>query len=460
MKKRGLTWLTGIIVLFVIFIGPWPINDPPYVEGEYYQHTLNSLQQLAVDKSDGALTGNIAQVDITPEGEFSLGGFAARKPKLTREIRTPLKASALTLSNQHKTVTIINAEILLPLPLLVEQVSARTAIPREQLFFSASHTHSGPGAYEDSWLLEFTLGDYDADATETLLSKISAAVLASRQNLAPVQLEYHRIAPQTETPLTRHGLQSKKASVTAYETIHVLSLLDGQGNRRGMLIGFGAHPTLLGRDNHQLDGDYPGRLTMHLSQQLNIPVMFASSAPGATSAQISGQESGVEGQVRDAQRYAQTLAQQIHSTISSQTGTRWSNGTVDSLLLPVRLNSLHLQLGKHLRVSPILSQALLHPDNTYIHALNLDKVLLLSFPADYAGGLAAELEASLPQQGCMPFPLSFNGDYIGYVSPSADMDIPHYTTRDVNFFGRWTGDYFNDLARAMCNKFRANASIP
>ena len=47
---------------------------------------------------------------------------------------------------------------------------------------------------------------------------------------------------------------------------------------------------------------------------------------------------------------------------------------------------------------------------------------------------------------------SFNGSYIGYVTPEKYYNLKKYETRDMNFFGPYTGTYFQELLKLIILK--------
>ena len=114
-------------------------------------------------------------------------------------------------------------------------------------------------------------------------------------------------------------------------------------------------------------------------------------------------------------------------------------------LPPVRLPFI----SSKLRFSPLLTWWIADRQ-THLHALRLGPAVLVGFPGDYSGHLADRLDASTRGSGLSNIATSFDGDFRGYlVSENVFHRKSCYETRWMSFYGPWTGEYFNDLARRM-----------
>ena len=47
---------------------------------------------------------------------------------------------------------------------------------------------------------------------------------------------------------------------------------------------------------------------------------------------------------------------------------------------------------------------------------------------------------------------SFEGGYIGYVTPDRYYDRQSYETRDMNWFGPYNGDYFKEMMGGLLDR--------
>jgi hypothetical protein len=126
---------------------------------------------------------------------------------------------------------------------------------------------------------------------------------------------------------------------------------------------------------------------------------------------------------------------------------------VASLRLDVDLPPVRLPFfAPSLRFSPFLTWWIADR-RTHLQALRLGPAVLVGFPGDYSGHLADRLVESTRPSGLAAVATSFDGDFRGYlVSEPVFRNRPCYETRWMSFYGPWTGEYFNDLARRMVDR--------
>ncbi len=454
-KKIGLAALL-VLLTFVALIGPWPVTESDFRHGQYTRLTFERINQVQPETFTGPLQAGVGRADITPPSGTPLGGYSARSPKANEGVMTPVAATALSLGNGRQTITLISVDILLPLPQLVDAVVARTGLPREHLYFAASHTHSGPGGYSDDFIGEFSLGEFQPEYFHHLVTQIAQAISDSRRDLRPSRLRFFRLRPPAALSAE---LIYNQFDQPAHDTVPVLQVLPTtHASPRLTLVSFSAHPTFLGRANKKISGDYPALLQQRLERSLGGKVMFIAGAVGAMLPKGLGETPSTDlsrglAQMDD---MAQRLADFITESLARESATvELEAAAVASHLLLVNLPPPSYRISDHWRLSPWLIDLLFHNRRTYLHAVQIGPIVWLGYPADYSGELALELERWARWRGIYPWVTSFNGDYIGYLSPSKRYSQQHYTVREVNFYGRWTGDYFNELSKRLLERLSA-----
>jgi hypothetical protein len=75
--------------------------------------------------------------------------------------------------------------------------------------------------------------------------------------------------------------------------------------------------------------------------------------------------------------------------------------------------------------------------------------VLLGTPCDYSGEFDAELDVFAAQHGLQTMVTSFNGGYIGYVTPAQYYDVDHYETQLMNWYAPGTGEYMQECLKKM-----------
>ena len=123
-------------------------------------------------------------------------------------------------------------------------------------------------------------------------------------------------------------------------------------------------------------------------------------------------------------------------------------------ILEVDLPPYQYRLSRSLRLSPIIT-SYVHERKSYVQAVQINEVALLGQPADYSIELALRLQGDVSDGirklggRLLPVVTSFNGDYIGYLIPHDRYIEDDYESRDMNFFGPWSGEYFTDLSARL-----------
>jgi len=467
MKKYLLPSTLLITLLFVSLIGPWPVSDSHFLESEYAKNTLNYIDKIKVQTDAQALRAGVSSIDITPPIGFDLGGYSARTPKANTGVLHPVFAKAITLDNDINAITLVSAEILLPMPELVKSIVNKTGLKRKEIFFATSHTHSGPGAYSHGIISAMALGEFNQTQFDFLSGRIAQAILESRKNLSPVEINYRRIE-LTQYAAEQFIQDQLNTSSQTHNSLHLMELNDLTSDKRlATLISFSAHPTFLGKRNKLVSGDYPGAVMLQLEDRLPGTMIFAAGAVGGMLPKgiDENPSSKIEAERQKLNDMSLRMAALLTNLLSEKpvydeqkiaSIAQWTSpkAVIQSDVIPVHLPSQSFRLNDDMRLSPFIVNHLFHDRETFIHALRIGKILFLGYPADYSGESARDLEIWAADKDVFPWATSFNGDYIGYIMPTQHYDKSHHTVRNVNFFGRWSGDYFSEISqRAILNMF-------
>ena len=139
------------------------------------------------------------------------------------------------------------------------------------LLVSASHTHSGPGAFVDSALFAgVALDRYDAAVRDALADAVMAAVRGADAGRVPALVGAARaVVP----PLTRSRLAHPLDSEVA-----VLKVTTVAGAPIAIVWNYAIHGTMLGARNLRLSADVMGVTSRELERTLGVPALFVNGA--------------------------------------------------------------------------------------------------------------------------------------------------------------------------------------
>jgi neutral ceramidase len=120
----------------------------------------------------------------------------------------------------------------------------------------------------------------------------------------------------------------------------------------------------------------------------------------------------------------------------------------DSILgmvrVPLFLGDPHVKISKDWNVRPWLFRAVAGEFPVYLTSLRIGNVVMLGAPCDYSGELTSPLYKHGTEGDIHVMVTSFNGGYIGYVTPDQYFDIDHYETRFMNWYGPGSGSYLTE----------------
>lgn len=211
----------------------------------------------------------------------------------------PLQARALVIHpDGQKPLVFCRLDLVIMNPALVDRVLEIVGdlhLTRDRLLLSATHTHSGVGAYhQDPFPRLIALDNYRPEIFEMLAQGCAKAIRQALANAEPASLA---VARARDLPVDEGGL-SKNRRARALETVdkddkdtEILALVAKRsratkthkaGSILGVLLNYAIHPTVLGMDNLHFSADVAGALEREVSRALpeNPPVLFFNGAEG------------------------------------------------------------------------------------------------------------------------------------------------------------------------------------
>ena len=454
-KRRWVRAVLGVVIALVIVVGPWPVYEGDR-DGHYTRTTRVRLDEMPLSSTDGPALAALAAEEITPPLGEPLAGYSARSPKASDAVGDRLWAKALSVSNGQQTVTIVGGDILLILPHLRDAILARAGVARQEVYFTATHTHSGPGGFSPGWLDQISLGGHDEGIVDRLAGAFAGVIKRSRRDMKPAKIVVACTVPTAKLVVNR---MDKTAPGNG--RLACLSILGSDGKHMGGLVTFNAHPTCLGHRSRLISGDYPGMVQRELEKQLGGTWLFAIGATGSMNP-ATGQPRGPK-RLQEVARKVLSVARPLAAGALSGAKAR-DEATLACGILAVDLPQTQYRISSGWRLSPIIT-SLIHGRESYIHVMRINSLVFLGMPGDYSGELSARLGWRVGAGGpppaddaLIPVVTSFNGDYIGYLIPHERYCQDQYESRDANFFGPWCGEHFHDLSVRLVKRLAKSIS--
>jgi len=306
----------------------------------------------------------IARCDVTPPvGAYHRMWGAATHDRSTG-IHRPLTAAALVFQNADRGDRSEDRQIVIALDhcllwaremnALLDVVSQRTDVPREQLAVVFSHTHAaGLMGLERVGLPGGELIPPYLDYLAERVVGIVRAALAAVQ-LVNITYGYGRcnLAAQRDFWDEHRGqfVCGFNPLAPADDTVLVARVTNSEGRLVATLVNYACHPTTLAWQNTLVSPDFPGAMREVVEQATAVPCVFLQGASGDL-----GPRDGFVGEHATADRNGRQLGYAALSTLEAlpPANTRFTyNGPV--------ISGATIGTWRHAPLAPAESDALKH----------------------------------------------------------------------------------------------------
>ena len=446
-----------LIVLLVIlfFFATSTIDTTPYFETAYYRNTIENLEEAVKNKSEakGELLAGFARTNITPKiindnpdpakGEFNnikMAGYGSGK--IATSVHDSIFAKAIAIEVDSETVVLINADLVAIPEDVVNKVTdnLKGKISRKQLYFGATHTHSSIGNCMPGYVGKSFGGEYKPEVVEWLGLKFSALILQALADKQPAQFSSGYVKVPN---LVRNRIIGESGRLN--DKLDLLSFIQENG-KKATIGAFSAHATVIGTDNEQYTGDYPGYFQRHLEENgVDLALFFAGTVG-------SHSNKGIGDKFEKAKYIGETLADSARSALNKMEYLPIVELTAISSEIEIpKLQFLYI--SDRLRLSPYLGSKLMPKSNPIqVQGLKLNNLIWLALPYELSGEYGLDLKNALELQGYNSVLSSFNGQYLGYIVPQKYYYFDTYEARLMGWYGPSMGDYLMELNFKMANE--------
>lgn len=357
--------------------------------------------------------------------------------------RDPVVARALVLESARARVAWVTVDLVAVDAAFTRDATARLVASGARpvtLVLSASHTHSGPGAFIDSAVMGWlTLDRADSTVRDVLLKAVVTAVRRADAAAAPATIA---VASMTAPPVVR----SRLARGLDHEVV-VLKIATPAGAPVAVVWNFAIHGTMLSARNLEVSGDVTGAASAALERELGAPALFVNGAV----ADVSPARHGAAAVDEVGKALAATVREGWRTAVAAG-GDRMDIRTKRVVLAPARLSVRHCAGGW---APGFLTIPLgdIFPNVADLVAISVGRVAWVAVP----GELQTVLGEAIKKEGRALFGRAFvaglSNDYLGYFVTAADYDRPHYVTCAA-VFGRHAGDCLAEAAVELLYSLR------
>ncbi len=434
-----------VIVLLVIVLRP--IDNEDYKDSEAFRKTMAQLSTFELSSSQGTydtLEVGWGKEDIMPMDTGAMAGYRLRKAY--RKVDDSLYCRVFVFRKGAVKAAMIELDLLIFPPevasKLKEKISEIGMWRYDELYLSASHTHSGTGNWLKGWWADFVVGRYNEAYTE----KIALAVLQAL-NKADDTRRKCRMGT-AKVPAPEYVKNRLYDGGDTNPDLNIIKFVRDDSSRAA-LMSYTAHPTTAERKDRAISNDYPFYLMqgVEADESIDFSAFFSgpmgSHAPRASTVDSFGGKNVSKNIGGGLSRVVMANWEQIEVVYPDYLGVGKA---------PLYIDDLHFRAAKHIRTRSGLFEAVTGRQYLTIDVLRIGNLMMMSTPFDLSGEIAKDLEQTLPP-GRKLMVHNFNGAYIGYITPDRYYySIKKPETYDMNWVGPYNGSMIKEIMKEILQR--------
>jgi hypothetical protein len=412
--------------------------------------------------SAGALRAGAASVELKLPAGVPLAGYGSVRRRLlvpdllgrhphafwfkpSDGARDPIMARALVIETPGTRVLWVTTDLVAVDHAFTTDLAKRLAaegLTYAAIILSASHTHSGPGAFVASALFELLVMDrLDRTVRGLLLDGALAAVrLAERRKTAA------RVGART---VTAPPVAKSRLDLPLDREMTLLKFVGRDGRPIAVVWNFAIHGTMLGPKNLLLSGDVMGVASRALERALGVPARFVNGAVGDVSPR----------------RHGDAAADEVGGQLASVVAGAWPRVAVrdhgdlrttrDRIDLPAPFVSAHnctRGWAPSFLAIPLRSAL---PRAADLVAVALGDIAWVAIPGELQAALGVAVKEAGRRHFSTVFVAGLSNGYLGYLLTAEAYQRPGYIECG-SLYGEGAGQRVVDAAVVLLGKLGAS----
>ncbi|EAZ81439.1 neutral/alkaline non-lysosomal ceramidase N-terminal domain-containing protein [Algoriphagus machipongonensis] len=446
MTAKKLLKISGKILLgvflFIFLLGiilfTW-VDRSPIQEQEFYKNTFADLERMEFQSSTNNFwLSGWGKANMTPETPAELVGYAPRGKY--EFVQDSSFVKALTISNGKSSVAWLSYELLIVHPHLAAAIDSaiqQQNLPLDQVIFTATHTHAGLGGYMPGPVGDLAFGGYDDQIVQLIVDKSISALNQAISSQDTASIQYKKI--NAEEYVANRFIKEDPIEPSIRQLIFTK-----KNGETATFFTYSAHATILSSKFMGLSGDYPFYLTEDLEENSYDFAMFAAGTVGSHRPVTGGKS------IEEVQRYAQKLDSVMRIKMTYYSTVK--KHQIKTGFLPIALRDPHLRISDDLRLRPWLFNYLLGDTNVHFDVTQIGNILMIASSGEISGVFMAKWEAHAKTLGLNLIITTFNGGYMGYITPDEYYDKHFHEVREMNWYGPGNGKYYDELITKIIDR--------
>jgi hypothetical protein len=305
----------------------------------------------------------------------------------------------------------------------------------DNTYLGATHSHNSIGHWAQG-ATTFLYGSYEDSIVHFIADKIKVSIAEATKNMLPAVIKVDSVSMPdgVYNRVTDNG--PVDPLIRTFEVVR-------NDSSRLLFVSYTAHATCLYSRDLVLSADYPGKLIHLLEQEGKYD--FAMFMAGAVGSHGPSTPDG-------GWTCVDWMADHMVEKIKSMTGKyELKNTTMEMHRIPLALTGQQPKFLHNWRIRPWLFKGVFGQYPSFISVLRIGDIVMLGTPCDFSGEFNFSLDSLAAKKNVFPVVTSFNGGYIGYLTPEKYYDIDHYETQLMNWYGPGNGEYVRDALEKLLN---------
>lgn len=430
-------WLLRIVVIITIStallasVTLAPVDHTLPEQQPFYpimMQRLDSALSLPLPTDTASLRVGFGKASIVPAWPTATAGYVKRKGAKFTSVRDSVFVRIMTFEKGNVRVAVVSLDMLIVPPLMIRMLENEISdFLLTGVFFGATHTHNSIGQWDDHLVGEIYAGDYDEALMHYLTTQIKKALGESLIDLKKTKLHVASV-PVKEAVTNRLIPDGPVDSL-----LHVV-VAEREDGSKGILTSYSAHATCLSSKDLRLSADYPGELVRKLEANGYDFAMFLAGAVGSH-APVS---------MPDGDAKIDYMASALEQALRIADTKNMHVQKLQFHRIPLLLSRQQIRISANWRIRPWLSELLLGEARAALTVLQIGDWLCIGTPCDFSGMLTRPVYEMAANQDLQVMVTSFNGGYIGYITPDKYYDLDAYETQTMNWYGPGNGKYLTD----------------
>jgi neutral ceramidase len=412
-------------------------------------------------RDEARLTAGASSVEVTLPSGTPLAGYGGfprrawlpdvlgRHPNAfwfrpSTGVHDPIKIRGLALDSGKLRVLWLTADLVGIDPSLVDELRrrlARSGTSYATVIVSASHTHSGPGAYADSALFGVLAVDRLSPAVRTrVLDGFERAAREAEARRGPARVASGRSEVR--------DIADSRVQDRLDPELGVVKLVRANGRPVAVLWNYAIHGTALGRDNFLFSGDLMGEASARIEREIGAPALFINGAVG----DVSPRPRGWRGVKTAGEALAAGALRAWEEATADPAGLQVAT---ERVALPAPTIALKNCLWGWAPAWMTIGLTESLPSSADVTALAIGRTAWITIPGELETRLGMEIKAGARARWSRVLIAGVSNDYLGYFLLPANYRRPSYIACG-SLYGERGGEIMRDAAIAALRRLGTN----